>query len=122
MFLSHFQKSKVGALCSALGANPRVHRPPAWDLPPSSSALPQGYPQPVPTSVLSEMGTQVIFLRVEVFSLRIHTLFFDIIPNSDSNFSPNLSQLLSVHVPGPPVGEIKIDAKDIAVNLYLRTE
>lgn len=89
MFLSHFQKSKVGALCSALGANPRVHRPPAWDLPPSSSALPQGYPQPVPTSVLSEMGTQVIFLRVEVFTLPIHTLLFDIFPNSDSNFSPN---------------------------------
>lgn len=99
-FLSHFQKSEVGVLGSALGPNPRVHRPPTWGLWPPSSAVPLGYLQPVPVSVLSEMGTQIIFPGVEVFSLLIHTLFFDIFPSSDSNFSSkpsaNCSQFTSL--------------------------
>lgn len=93
--LSRFQKSKAGFLASVLGANPRVHRPSTWGLPPSSLVFPQGYLQLVPDSVLSEMGTQIIFLGVEVFSLPIHTLFFDIFPNSNSNFSSKPSATCS---------------------------
>lgn len=117
-FLSHFQKSEVGVLGSALGPNPRVHRPPTWGLWPPSSAVPLGYLQPVPVSVLSEMGTQIIFLGVRgLFFANPYPFLWHFSQFWFKFLLQTLSQLLSVHFPGPSAGEIKkeMDTKHISV-------